>query len=291
MNKVHQTLPRLNLGRRRRADDVADQIVRLIEAGEFPAESQLPPEQELAERFGVGRPAVREALFLLQQQGVVTIKSGTRARVASPSASMLNDQAIALVARIAGTPEGQSHMEQVRLLIEPGVAWQAARHATEEDIAGLKQKLDLNAAAVGTPSEFIRTDVAFHYELTAITRNPVFAAVHEVLVAWLIDQRANTIYMPESDRMSVRAHTSIFEAVAARDPMRAFHEMVSHLRLVSEMYSESKRIADDLLRKMAHEVSERVEREMAAMWGGGVRALGAKDKSPIVRKPTGRERK
>lgn len=288
---MHQPMPRVNLGRRRRADDVADQIVRLIDVGEYPTGSQLPPEQELAERFGVGRPAVREALFLLQQQGVVTVRSGTRARVASPSASMLNDQAIALVARVAGTPEGQAHMEQVRLLIEPGVAWQAARQATDADIASLKQKLDLNTAAAGTPSEFIRTDVAFHYELTVITRNPVFAAVHEVLVAWLIDQRANTIYMPESDRLSVRAHTAIFEAVAARDPMRAFHEMVSHLRLVSEMYSESKRIADDLLRKMAHEVSERVEREMAAMWGGGVRTFGSKGRSAAVRKPAGRERK
>ncbi len=288
MNKVRHPMPRLSLGRRRRADDVADQIVRLIEAGEFPAESQLPPEQELAERFAVGRPAVREALFLLQQQGLVTIKSGTRARVASPSASMLNDQAIALVSRIAGTPEGQAHMEQVRLLFEPGVAWQAARHATDEDVAGLKRKLDLNAAAVGTPSEFIRTDVAFHYELTVITRNPVFAAVHEVLAAWLIDQRANTIYMPEADRLSVRDHTSIFEAVAAFDPMRAFHEMVSHLRLVGEMYSESKRIADDLLRKMAHEVSARVEREMAAMWDGGARTPGVRKRSPAVKEPTGR---
>lgn len=289
MNKLHPPTPRLDLGRRRRSDDVAEEIVRLIDSGEFGADSELPPEQDIADRFGVGRPAVREALFLLQQQGLVAIKSGKRARVAAPVASRLNDQAIALVARIAGTAEGQAHMEQVRMLIEPGVAWQAARQATDEDIAGLKRKLDLNAAAVGTPSEFIRTDVAFHYELTAITRNPVFAAVHEVLVTWLIDQRANTIYMPESDRLSIRAHTSIFEAVAARDPMRAFHEMVSHLRLVSEMYSESKRIADDLLRKMAHEVSERVEREMAAMWVGGERTFGAKDKGQAVRKPAGRD--
>lgn len=57
MNKVQQPIPRLNLGRRRRADDVADQIVRLIEAGEFRPESQLPPERverEMAAMWGGG---------------------------------------------------------------------------------------------------------------------------------------------------------------------------------------------------------------------------------------------
>lgn len=286
MTKVQESMPRLNLGRRRRADDVADHLQLAIESGEFAQGSQLPPEKDLAERFGVGRPAVREALFLLQQQGMVTIMSGTRARVALPSASILNDQLIALVKRIAITPEGQGHMEQVRLLFEPGVAWQAARSATDEDIAGLKHKLDLNVAAVGMPSEFVRTDVAFHYELTAITRNPVFAAVYETLFTWLIDQRANTIHMPEADRLSARDHTAIYEAVAARDPMRAFHEMVSHLRLISEMYRESKRLADDLLRKMAHEVSDRVEREMAAMWEG--RAPASLRRAPPARKSRGK---
>ena len=81
-----------------------------------------------------------------------------------------------------------------------------------------------------TRGVFIRTDVAFHYELTVITRNPVFTGVHDALVGWLIDQRTTTIHMPDADRLSVRDHTAIYEAVAARDPMRAFHEMTSHLQ-------------------------------------------------------------
>ena len=129
-------------------------------------------------------------------------------------------------------------MEQARLLFEAGVAWQAAQVATDEDIARLKRALDANVAAVGNIAEFIRTDVAFHYELNAITKNPIFAAVHEILVEWLIDQRTTTIHMPDADRFSVRDHTSIYEAVAAHDPMRAFHEMGSHLRLISQLYHE-----------------------------------------------------
>jgi hypothetical protein len=72
--------------------------------------------------------------------------------------------------------------------------------------------------------------------------------------------------MPEADRLSVRDHTAIYEAVAARDPMSGFHCLVSRLRLVSKLYNESKRLSDEILVELAHQVSERVEREMDAMW-------------------------
>ena len=167
---------------------------------------------------------------------------------------------------MASTGQGHQHMEQTRLLFEAGVAWQAARMATDEDIRRLKEALDANVAAMGNTGVFIRTDVAFHYELTVITRNPIFTAVHDALVGWLIDQRTTTIHMPDADRLSVRDHTAIFEAVAARDPMRAFHEMTSHLRLISELYRESKRLSDEILRQVARDVASRIELERASMW-------------------------
>jgi DNA-binding FadR family transcriptional regulator len=169
-------------------------------------------------------------------------------------------------------------MEQTRLLFEAGVAWQAARVATDEDIQRLKSALDANAAAIGDTGLFVRTDVAFHYELTVITRNAVFTGVHDALVGWLIDQRTTTIHMPDADRLSVRDHTAIFEAVAARDPMRAFHEMTSHLRLISELYRESKRLSDEILRQVARDVAGRIERERESMWVAGPRAGDEPDK-------------
>src|SRR5207247_4209385 len=111
-----------------------------------------------------------------------------------------------------------------------------------------------------------RTDVAFHAELTVITRNPVFTGVHDALVGWLVDQRRTTIHMPDADRLSIRDHTAIYEAVAARDPMRAFHEMVSHLRLISELYRESKRLSEEILRQVSRDVAGRIERERESMW-------------------------
>lgn len=263
------TLP---LGRRKRSEEIAEHIERAISTGEFKEGIPMPSEKELAERFGVGRPSVREALFTLQQQGLVEITSGTRARVTSPSGKFLTGQLATLIRRMTATGQGQEHMEQARLLVEAGVAWQAARVAKDEDIERLKAALDANVAALGNIGAFVRTDVAFHAEIAVITHNPVFVGVYDALVGWLIDQRTTTIHMPDADKLSLRDHTAIFEAVAARDPMRAFHEMTSHLRLISELYRESKILADEILRQVALDVSGRIQREREMMWTSALRS-------------------
>jgi DNA-binding FadR family transcriptional regulator len=280
------------LGRRKRADEIAEQIERAISTGEFKEGDSLPSEKDLAERFGVGRPSVRQALFTLQQQGLVDITSGTRARVTAPSGKFMAGQVAGVIRRITSTPQGQEHMEQARLLFEAGVAWHAARVATDEDIKRLKAALDANTDALGNTGLFVRTDVAFHAELTVIARNPVFTGVHDALVGWLIDQRTTTIHMPDADRLSVRDHTAIYQAVADRDPMRAFHEMTSHLRLISEFYRESKRLSEEILRQVARDVAGRIERERESMWaaeparGNGHDAQAADGKNKGTRKGT-----
>ncbi len=256
------------LGRRKRADEIAEQIERAISTGEFKEGDSMPSEQQLAERFGVGRPSVRQALFTLQQQGLVEIASGARARVTAPSGKFMVGQMAGLVRRITSSPQGQENMEQRGLLFEDGVAWKAARGRDRRRRPAPEGQARCHSEAIGNVGVFIRTDVAFHAELAVITRNPIFISVNDALVGWLVDQRTTTIHMPDADRLSIRDHTAIYEAVAARDPMRAFHEMTGHLRLISELYSESKRLSEDILRQVARDVAGRIERERESMWAG-----------------------
>jgi DNA-binding FadR family transcriptional regulator len=258
------------IGRRKRAHEIYELLEKAIASGEYAVGAQLPAEKVLAEQFKVGRPSVREALFLLQQQGLIEITSGSRARVTSPTSSHVVDQLSGYVRRFTSTDEGQKQMEQVRLVLEAGVAWQAAQVATEDDILRLKRALDANVAALGDTDEFVRTDVAFHNQLNVITGNPIFTAVHEVFVEWLTAQRTYTINVPDADRLSVRDHTAIYEAVAAHDPMRAFHEMGSHLRLVGRLHDEAKRLSRQILRDMARDVAARMDREKEDIWSSAV---------------------
>jgi DNA-binding transcriptional MocR family regulator len=107
----HREVP---VGRRKRAHDIAEKLEAMIAADEFEVGSRLPSEKELMARFGVGRPAVREALFMLQQQGRIEIASGTRARVISPTPAILVQQLGALIKRVADGPRGQEYGRRPR---------------------------------------------------------------------------------------------------------------------------------------------------------------------------------
>ena len=165
------TEPRLPVGRRKRAHDVADKLEALIAADEFGVGSRLPSEKELMARFGVGRPAVREALFMLQQQGRIEIGSGARALVVSPTPAFLVRQMGELIKRVADGPRGQDHLEQARLLFETGRCLAGGterdRSRTSSDCGRRSTPTSPRSADVG---EFIRTDVAFHYELARSSR-------------------------------------------------------------------------------------------------------------------------
>lgn len=245
---------------------MAEQIERIIRSGEFRVGDQLPAEADLSRRLGVGRPSVREALFMLQHRGLVDTSNGVRARVTAPTADFLISQLSDVVMSLRNLSEGQLHLEQTRLIFESGLAWLAAQNATPDDIARMRTALAANVAAIGNTPEFVRTDVAFHYEMARAARNPIFEAFHRVLVEWLIDQRTTTINLPDADRLSARDHTAVFEAVAAGDPARAYHEMASHLRLISRLYREATRIQQTLLRKATHDVAARAEEENAEIW-------------------------
>jgi len=275
----------LTLGPRKRAHEVAERLEHMIAGGNYGAGDQLPSEKDLAQSLGVGRPAVREALFLLQQAGLVAISNGTRARVTTPDDRFVVAQLSAMTRRLSATPQGQRHVEQGRWVLESGLAAMAAELATAEDVARLKAALDRNVAALGNVAEFVRTDVAFHYEIALVARNPVFLAIHEVVVEWLTEQRTRTINLPDADRLSVRDHAAIFEAIAAHDPMRAFHEMASHLKLVSQLYQEARRISEQILGDMTRSVATRIEREQAELWAASFGARAAAKPAAPPRRP------
>ena len=79
-------IPDQPIQKRKLYQEVQDRLMQRIQTGEIAPGEQLPPERELMEVYGVGRPAVREALQALERSGIVEISHGERARVVVPSA-------------------------------------------------------------------------------------------------------------------------------------------------------------------------------------------------------------
>lgn len=219
-------------------EEVAARLEESFLAGDFAVGSQLPSERALMERFGVGRPAVREALLSLEKMGLVAISNGERARVTRPTPEALVQQLSGAARSLLARPAGQETFQQARLFFETGLARQAANCASDEDLVRLRAALDDNAAALGDSEAFERTDVAFHFVLAEIARNPIFTALHHAIAEWLIDQRRVTLRVPGADRRAFRWHKEIHDAIADGAPDRAESAMRRHLEEVAGSYAE-----------------------------------------------------
>jgi GntR family transcriptional regulator, sialic acid-inducible nan operon repressor len=227
---------RVTIDRRKLFEQVAAHLQRDILDGTLKPGDRLPPERDLQNRFGVGRPAVREALITLQKAGLIEIGNGAPARVSMPTAEGVVAGLMPAVLQMLQSAEGQKHFQDVRLFVESGLARRAAQAATDDDIAKLKTALEANRKAIGNRRRFIETDVAFHFALAEMTRNPVFIALHDAMSTWLRQQRSVSLGMPRQEEIAYAAHCRIFEAIERRDPNAAETAMVDHIVQLSASY-------------------------------------------------------
>lgn len=222
-------MSRYKVERKTLSEQVAEQLEADILEGRLREDDQLPSERELMEQFGVGRPAVREALFYLQRLGLIAINSGTRARVIRPTAEAVMARLSGVTRQLLAKSEGQQYFQEARAMFELSLARYAARHASQEDLANLRQALEDNRNALGDEARFKRSDNDFHGVLASVGHNPIFDAIHEALSEWLDDRRAHALQREGEDQAALQAHTEIVEAIESRDPDAAEAAMRRHL--------------------------------------------------------------
>ena len=125
-------MPIESIENRRLYRQIADQISRLIESGEYRPGARLPPERLLATQLSVSRPTVREALIALEVEGWVDIRGGTGVFVLERPADPAQRTAVPRIfpQTSALPPPGPFEVLFARDLVEPEVAALAARHAS-----------------------------------------------------------------------------------------------------------------------------------------------------------------
>lgn len=222
--------------RRKLSEEVAARLEAMIQEGGYQPGDQLPSERELMKQFGVGRPAVREALYALQTMGLVAVNSGERARVTRPTPKLVIESLAGAARLMLSEPDGIRHFQQARTFFEIGLARHAAEHAMESDLRDLRRALEENRLSIGNIRRFEQTDMAFHYVLAVIPRNPIFTAIHAAIAEWLMEQRTITLTYPGQNEIAYRAHLAIAEAIAARDPDRSERVIRAHLDQVADLY-------------------------------------------------------
>ncbi|MFN3641755.1 MAG: transcriptional regulator NanR [Gemmobacter sp.] len=223
--------------RRKLYQDVMDRLIRLIRVGDIRPGDMLPSERELMERYGVGRPAVREALQNLEWMGIVTISHGEKARLAEPSfAALMRHVAMTTSHILQNSPRSLEDLKEVRLLFEVQVVRLAAAKATPDHVARLEARLAAHAASLPDMDQFLTRDMAFHREIAAITGNSIFPALTEAMFGWLGEFYRDLVRLPGSEHVTLVEHRKILDAIALGDADAAEAAMVEHLTRANALY-------------------------------------------------------
>lgn len=220
---------------RRLYRQVADQMRSLIERGELPAGSRLPAERDLAQRLGVSRPTVREALIVLEVEGLIDIRMGSGVYVAARKAQP------------TGTPpedfEGPFELLRARAVVECAVVEEAARLARPEHVALLDRNLEDMAAAVDDRHRALALDREFHVIVSSIianaTLNRFVGSMHDMRMTPYFEKLASYFENRRTWQAATEEHRAIRDAIAANDPIAARKAMRAHLQQSELRLSES----------------------------------------------------
>jgi DNA-binding FadR family transcriptional regulator len=192
-------------------------------------------------RFGVGRPAIREAMQALASLGLVTISHGERARVREMTARGAMRQVDTVAQLLLSTsPQSLDHLKEARIFFERGMVRRAAELATDEDVAALRETWERQKAASGDPAAFIRADMSFHTRIAAITGNPIYAAVSEMMLGWLRDYHSDLLIWRGKSEQTLAEHAELIDRIAAHDPDGAEQVLIRHLERSNHLYQHSR---------------------------------------------------
>lgn len=222
---------------RRLSDDVQDRLLALIEEEALAPGDPLPSERDLMDRYGVGRPAIREAMQSLVHLGVIDIRHGGRARLADPSLSGLVDR-LAISMRHLLTHEMSSldHLKEARLSLEVETARLAAQRRSAEDMETLRELHDTLCRTDPNADQFTALDGAFHQRIAAMTGNPIFESLVHGVFGWMRAFHEDQVRAHGKETLTLAEHESILEAIDAGDGPAAAQAMRNHLNRANALY-------------------------------------------------------
>jgi GntR family transcriptional repressor for pyruvate dehydrogenase complex len=219
-----------------RTSRLYEQIVQQIEEsvlnGSLKPGDQLPAERELAQRLGVSRTAVREAVKALREKGLVEAYSG-RGTFITDGTTHAARQSFDLMVKI-GQQEGSLHLAELRWILEPGIAAVAAECIEEEHLAAMREAVAVMERSHKNPEAYIEADLDFHLAVAEAAANPLILSLIDSIVGLLREQRIKIFNVDGGPQRGQMHHKRILAAMEQRDPEMARQAMAAHLEQVRE---------------------------------------------------------
>src|SRR3989304_2293358 len=192
-----------------------EQIEQSIRSGQLKPGDQPPAEPDLAERLGVSRTAVREAVKALCEKGLVEALPGRGTFVIDATSQVVKQSLDLLINN--STVEGLAHLEDVREIFEPEIAARAATRAEPKQLSAMRDAIAAMERSLDDPGAYIEADLDFHLALAEGAQNPLVLTLIDSIVGLLRVQRTPRFHAPQGPPRGQLHHRRILEAVENHD--------------------------------------------------------------------------
>lgn len=211
-------------------EQITEQIEQQILRGDLQSGDRLPTERELAEQFHASRTAVREAMKILAQKGLLEMRPGRGTIVINGTSQALRDS-LGLMLRVAQADSARELVE-VREILEPEIAALAAVRATERDVVDLREAVETMDAHLHDADAFISADNFFHQVLAKATQNALVLTLMDPIMELLSEQRKQIFFVDGGPLRGQFHHKQLLDAVGYHDSEAARNAMRAHLQQV-----------------------------------------------------------
>lgn len=217
------------------ADAIADEIL----ARNLPPGTRLSNEAEMVEQYGAGRGTVREAMRLLEADGLIEVRPGLNGGpvVREPNVERVARR-LSILLRLSGSTFGS--VIDARAGIEPSLALHAAEAATEEQLTELRASVERLAAAVPTGEGFVDENAHFHNLIAQASCNPILHTFWLAIRSIIDGQEVGMRYDEPARVAVVKAHRKILDRLEARDGPGAAAAMDRHVTALTRHVARQK---------------------------------------------------
>jgi GntR family transcriptional regulator, transcriptional repressor for pyruvate dehydrogenase complex len=215
-------------------ESLAAELEEAILSGGYAVGEKLPSERELADRYRVSRPVIREALHTLRERRLVDIYPGRGAYVRPPQRSDAAPHMQMLFRRAHVTARD---LIEARSALECAAAAQAAGRADAAEVESLGlvlRELDASPDVV----EQARLDLTFHFGIARAARNPVLESMLATVAQPMVELMLRSLIDPSVRTEALDLHAVVLDAIGAGDAEGARAAMRRHLDVAARFYGD-----------------------------------------------------
>ncbi|MCQ4214270.1 FadR/GntR family transcriptional regulator [Streptomyces longispororuber] len=211
-------------------EQVLDRLRAYVAEGGLRAGDRLPTERDLAARLGVSRASVKQAIVVLEVQGLVEVRHGGGTYLVRDGLDVAEP-----VERLVERKKRLPDVLEAREALETKLAELAAERRTDENLTALRAALDRMAEDIGAGGLGIEGDRLFHAAVTAAAHSTLLAAFMREIDEPIAESRTESLRQPRRPGRSLAQHRAILTAIEAGDGRGAAAAMRRHVRSVAKV--------------------------------------------------------